>query len=189
MPIVKPKAKPEVQLPAPLLEQAHQALFFQVVSQYHEQQYKDAKSELFTIIAADGSGVTLEVGKSLRFPGGLLRWQGRSNFAVNTDAIAEAVHANKVSIEAVLSCVGKFNAESLASLLPNAVSEADPTEFGVMQATPDYKQQIIARIEENDRILTEQAAQLLAEAQAEEQAEPQPVAKKRTRKPAITEAA
>ena len=139
-------------------EQARAALYYQIVSTYHAEKYDEMKKAFFGLIA-NSEDVTLEVAKSLRFQDGLVRWQSRANYEVDREAVVEAVRKGKLALETLLACVSRFNQEALAALVPEAVKEGKPTEFGVMQANPEYKQAVIARIEEQDRQLAAMQAE------------------------------
>jgi len=149
MPILK-KKRTEPQLPATLQDQARSALYLQIASQFYKEKY-DQQREAFFGLIANSQDVTLEAGKSVKFTDGLVRWQARSNYTVDKEAVAEAIRAGKLSADALLACVSKFDHNALGSLLPAAVTEAPATEFGVMQATAEFKKGVLDRLEEDER--------------------------------------
>lgn len=174
MPIAR-KKPPKPTLPETLADDARLALYYAVVSTYHEEKYKEIKKVFFERIAACDD-VTLIVGESLKFADGLVRWQARANPVTDTDQLVAAVHEGKLTVETLVALVSKWDSKAVASLLPDAVTEtqacpecaelAEPvhhcvkcqgtglastaTEFGVMQATPQYKAKVIAEIEAAD---------------------------------------
>jgi hypothetical protein len=174
MPIAR-KKPPKPTLPEALAEDARLALYYAVVSQYHEQKYRDIKSAFFERVA-NCDDVTLVVGESLKFSDGLVRWQSRANPITDSDALVEAVHAGKLTIETLVALVKSWDAKAVSALFPSAVSEVKPcpgvndegckgaecarcegagevstaTEFGVMQANSEYKARVIRDIEAND---------------------------------------
>lgn len=147
MPIVKKKQ--EAELPATLQDAARSALYLQVASQFYEEKYKQVKEAFFGTIA-NAADVTLEVGKSVKFADGLVRWQSKGNHAVNKEVVAQAIRDNKLTADALLACVSRFNHEALAALVPAAVTEGTPTEFGVMQANAEFKKSVLTRLEEDE---------------------------------------
>ena len=165
MSIIRTKQKPEVNLPPALHEQARTALRYQVARDYYDEKYGEVKTTFFGIVEKSDA-ITLEVGKSLRFPEGLFRWQARSNHAIDTAPILAALVAKKLTVDSLLACVSKFKTDALAALVPGAVQDAEATEYGVMQATAAYKQQIIGELERDDETLAgirSQAAENLEE--------------------------
>jgi hypothetical protein len=147
MAIRKKEEKPAPMLPADLQAGAEAALLQQVASKYFEDKYKSLKSVFFSAVE-QSDAIELTVGESFRFRSGLFRWQERANPQVDTSQLAEAIQQGRLAIEAVLACVSKFNAESIKSLLPEAVSDGTPTAFGVMQATPEFKAQVETVLEQ-----------------------------------------
>ena len=156
MAIVKKKKKEEPTLPAKYHDQADRAVRFQVIGQFYEERYKGERSSITQQIEADPT-VTAEQGKSLRWPHGLWRAQERTNYAVDTAKIAEAMTGEnpRLTLYSLLALVKKFDVPALQAIIPDAVSEDEPTGSIVMQANAEYKAAIISEVEEHEKIWAE----------------------------------
>ncbi len=141
--------KKETQLSPALKDHARAATMLQVKSNYYAEAYKEMKSTFFGLLERDPD-VVVETGSSVHYEQGLVRWQSRANYEVNSEAIAQAIEDGKLTVLSLLACVSKFKNEAISALVPDALSAKDPTEFGVMQATSEFKKDVIAQLEQDE---------------------------------------
>jgi hypothetical protein len=142
----KPAEQP---IPAELSAIAKEAMFWQVASSYTEERYKEVKGDFFQQIESHPS-IEMVAGKSLKVPTGKVRWQVKENFDVLQSEIENAITSGRITVPVLLGLVRSYDMENLKQFIPSAVvpSAAKPTtEYGVMQATPEYKAQVKEQVD------------------------------------------
>lgn len=165
MAIVGKKKKAKPQVPNSYHAEARAALAHKIRADFAQEKFETLKRELFEKLKADNN-FNLVQGESAYFPEGLVRWMSRANRSVNTDKIMEAINAGKITVLSVLACVTRFNDEMLLAQVPDALIEGTPTEYGVLQASAQYKQEYGAIVEAEDALLQD----FRCEARTEEEA-------------------
>jgi hypothetical protein len=127
-------------LPKAIDDKVSEAMFWSVTSTLANDEFESEKADVFKDIKDEG--IELIVGESIRTTNGLIRWQDKKNYSVNTDILERMVRDGEITVKTILSMVSTWRKPILEAIVPSAVNNLKSTEFGVFEASHEFKEDI-----------------------------------------------
>src|ERR1039458_5879074 len=130
-------------LPKAIDDKVSEAMFWSVTSTLANDEFESEKAEVFKDIKK--AGIELIVGESIRTTDGLIRWQDKKNYKVDLDLLEMRVKDGSMTLKTLLAMTNTTNTWKRAALeviVPSAIIPLPATEFGVFEASHEFKEEI-----------------------------------------------
>ena len=127
-------------LPKAIDDKVSEAMFWSVTSTLANDEFESEKKEVFSDIKKEG--IELIVGESIRTTDGLIRWQDKKNFKVDNNVLVKMVEDKEITVKTILNMVSTWKRTPLETVAPEAVIPLSATEFGVFEASHEFKEEI-----------------------------------------------